>query len=49
MTTLTSAMIKEAAFAAGAGDIGIADIGRFKGAPEGMHPLNIFHPPGLFS
>ena len=42
MTTLTSAMIKEAAFAAGAGDIGIADIGRFKGAPEGMHPLNIF-------
>ncbi|MFA5203793.1 MAG: hypothetical protein WC708_05245 [Lentisphaeria bacterium] len=39
---LTSAQVKEAAFAAGAGDIGIANIERFQNAPRGMHPLNIF-------
>jgi len=39
--TLTSAMVKEAAFAAGAGDVGIANIERFAGAPRMMHPLNI--------
>ncbi len=35
-------MIKEAAFNAGCGDIGIANIERFKNAPQMMHPLNIF-------
>ncbi len=39
---LNSEMIKEAAFAAGAGDIGIANIERFANAPRRMHPLNIF-------
>lgn len=39
---LTSKMIKDAAFAAGAGDIGIANIERFKNAPRRMHPSNIF-------
>lgn len=39
---LTAQMVKEAALAAGAGDVGIANIERFAGAPRGMHPKNIF-------
>ena len=39
---LTSAMIKEAAFAAGAADVGIGNIERWDNAPERMHPRNIF-------
>ena len=39
---LTAAMVKDAAFAAGAGDIGIANIERFANAPRMMHPKNIF-------
>ncbi len=39
---LTSQMIKQAAFDAGAGDIGIANIERFANAPRFMHPKNIF-------
>jgi len=39
---LTAKMVKEAAFNAGCGDIGIANIERFKNAPQMMHPLNIF-------
>ena len=42
MSKLTSQMIKEAAFAAGAGDVGIANIERFANAPEMMHPKSIF-------
>ena len=40
--TLTSQMVKAAAFKAGCGDIGIANIERFDGAPRMMHPKNIF-------
>lgn len=40
--TLTAEMVKKAAFKAGCGDIGIANIERFKNAPRGMHPKNIF-------
>ncbi len=40
--TLTSQMVKQAALDAGAGDIGIANIERFKNAPRLMHPKNIF-------
>ena len=39
---LTAQAVKEAAFKAGAGDIGIAPIVRFRNAPRQMHPLNIF-------
>lgn len=39
---LTSKMVKDAAFRAGCGDIGIANIERFKNAPRMMHPKNIF-------
>lgn len=39
---LTAAMVKEAAFHAGAGDVGIANIERFANAPRQMHPKNIF-------
>ncbi len=39
---LTAEMVKEAAFDAGAGDIGIANIERFANAPRKMHPKNIF-------
>ena len=39
---LTSQMVKDAAFRAGAGDIGIANIERFSNAPRMMHPKNIF-------
>jgi epoxyqueuosine reductase len=39
---LTAAMVKEAAFAAGAGDIGIGNIERWANAPRLMHPKNIF-------
>ncbi len=39
---LTAQMVKDAAFKAGAGDIGIANIERFAGAPRHMHPKNIF-------
>ena len=39
---LTSSMVKEAAFRAGCGDIGIANIERFANAPRMMHPKNIF-------
>lgn len=40
--SITSAQVKRAAFDAGAGDIGIANIERFANAPRGMHPKNIF-------
>jgi ferredoxin len=39
---LTAETVKEAARAAGAGDVGIANIERFANAPRMMHPLNIF-------
>ncbi|HOX04762.1 MAG TPA: hypothetical protein PK280_00050 [Planctomycetota bacterium] len=39
---LTASMVKDAAFRAGCGDVGIANIGRFANAPRMMHPLNIF-------
>lgn len=44
---LTSGMIKELARKIGAGGggvevVGVAPVSRFKGAPERMHPLNIF-------
>ena len=39
---LTAKMVKETAFRAGCGDIGIANIGRFANAPRMMHPKNIF-------
>ncbi len=39
---LTSKMVKEAAFRAGCGDVGIANIERFANAPRMMHPKNIF-------
>ncbi len=39
---LTANMVKEAARAAGCGDIGIANIERFDNAPRMMHPKNIF-------
>lgn len=39
---LTAEMVKQAAFAAGAGDVGIANIERFENAPRQMHPKNIF-------
>jgi len=39
---LTSQMIKDAAFKAGCGDVGIANIERFANAPRMMHPKNIF-------
>jgi len=39
---LTSEMVKQAAREAGCGDVGIANIERFKNAPRMMHPLNIF-------
>lgn len=39
---LTAKMVKEAAFRAGCGDVGIANIERFKNAPRRMHPSNIF-------
>ncbi|MDH7568155.1 MAG: hypothetical protein QHJ73_01045 [Armatimonadota bacterium] len=39
---LTAEKVKEAAFAAGAGDVGIANIERFANAPRMMHPKNIF-------
>lgn len=39
---LTAKMVKEAAFRAGCGDVGIANIERFKSAPRMMHPCNIF-------
>lgn len=39
---LTSAMVKDAARAAGCGDVGIANIERFANAPRMMHPKNIF-------
>lgn len=39
---LTSKEVKEAAFKAGCGDVGIANIERFADAPRMMHPSNIF-------
>ena len=39
---LTAKMVKDAAFRAGCGDVGIANIERFRDAPKRMHPLNIF-------
>lgn len=39
---ITAQDVKAAAFRAGAGDIGIANIERFENAPRMMHPLNIF-------
>ncbi len=39
---LTAQQVKQFAFEAGCGDIGIANIERFRNAPRGMHPLNIF-------
>lgn len=39
---ITSQMVKQAALDAGAGDVGIANIERFKNAPRLMHPQNIF-------
>jgi ferredoxin len=39
---LTAKMVKDAAFRAGCGDIGIANIERFRDAPRRMHPRNIF-------
>jgi len=39
---LTAEMVKEAARAAGCGDVGIANIERFENAPRMMHPRNIF-------
>lgn len=39
---LTAEEVKEAAFRAGAGDVGIGNIGRWENAPEMMHPANIF-------
>ncbi len=39
---LTAKKIKDAAFRAGCGDVGIANIERFANAPRAMHPLNIF-------
>ena len=39
---LTARMVKDAAFKAGCGDIGIANIERFANAPRMMHPSNIF-------
>lgn len=42
MKKLTSEMVKEFAFNAGCGDIGIANIERFENAPRMMHPKNIF-------
>ncbi len=38
---LTAQMVKDAARRAGCGDVGIANIERFKGAPRNMHPANI--------
>lgn len=40
--SITAKMVKEAALAAGAGDVGIANIERFANAPRMMHPRNIF-------
>ena len=40
--TLTSKMIKAWGREIGAGDVGIANIDRFKNAPKMMHPKNIF-------
>jgi ferredoxin len=40
--TLTTRMVKDAARRAGCGDVGIANIERFAGAPRMMHPRNIF-------
>ena len=39
---LTSKMIKEAAFAAGADKCGIAPMSRFDGAPDEMNPQFLF-------
>jgi len=39
---LSAKIVKEAAMAAGAGDVGIANIERFENAPRAMHPKNIF-------
>lgn len=39
---LTSKIVKEAAFRAGCGDVGIAGIDRFADASRMMHPKNIF-------
>ncbi|HPO91548.1 MAG TPA: hypothetical protein P5270_05100 [Victivallales bacterium] len=42
MKILNSQIIKKIALAAGAGDVGIANIERFENAPQMMHPKNIF-------
>jgi ferredoxin len=39
---LTAKMVKDAARRAGCGDVGIANIERFRNAPRMMHPKNIF-------
>ena len=39
---LTAEMVKDAARCAGCGDVGVANIERFAGAPRQMHPKNIF-------
>ena len=42
MSKLTSAMIKEAAQAAGADLVGIGPMSRFEGAPKDMYPRYLF-------